>query len=140
MRKHKTLKIDDREITVKELRVKDIIELFGEAGESSDVMSKIEYFLPRFTDGITVEELKEMAPSEIKSIYDTFREVNEVFFVLALGMGLAGAIEEIKQSIRREFSGALAGSLSQGMLPPLNTDTPISSPPSRKKHTTSSIN
>jgi len=126
MRKHKSIKIDDKEITVKELRVKDIVEVFSSGDNAADLMSKLTILLPRFTDGITPEDLQEMAPSEIKSIYDAFREVNDVFFELALEMGLAGAVEEIKQSIKREFSGALAGSLSRGISVPSSTDIPIS--------------
>ena len=126
MRKHKTLKIDDREITVKELRVRDIMEAFSGSDNAADFMGKLETLLPRFTDGITPADLQEMAPSEIKSIYDAFKEVNAVFFALAQEMGLAGAFAEIKEAIKREFSGALAGSLSRVMPGQLTTAIPIS--------------
>lgn len=108
MRKLKTIKIDDREITVKELRVSDIIGLFG-SGQSPDVMSVVAEALPRCSD-VTLEDLKDMAPSEIETIYEAFREVNAVFFKVAGQMGLDAILEELKASIRKEFSGALADS------------------------------
>lgn len=127
MRKHKTIKIDDHEITVKELRVKDIMELFGTTQDTSDILAKAEYFLPRCTEGITMDGLKAMAPSEIKTIYDAFVEVNQVFFDLAQEMGLANVMTELKVAIRKEFSEALADSLKQVTPTPLNTVTGISS-------------
>lgn len=126
MRKHKTLKIDDKEITVKELRVKDVIDIFGDTNRDTGLFDKAKEFLPRFTDNLTLDDLIAMAPSEIKTVYDDFKEVNAVFFDVAREMGLNNVLQELKASIQREFSGTLAASLRQAIPAPLTTDTPSS--------------
>lgn len=126
MRKTKLFKLDDREIIVKELRVRDIMELFGGGEETPDMLSKLRAALPRCVDGVTLEDLQQMAPSEIKTIYEAFREINDVFFGLARQAGLSDVIEAVKQSMREEFSAVLADSLKRAMPPPSITDTAIS--------------
>jgi len=112
MRKKKTIKIDDKEITIRELRVKDILEVFDSFGEKnlSDIQGQIETFLPRVTDA-KLKDLKDMAPSEITLLYDAFREVNASFFDMARSAGLDRFIADIKATILKDFSELFAGSL-----------------------------
>ncbi len=124
MRKIKTVKIDDREITIKELRVKDLISIL-EGDESRDVMGRVSELLP-LCSSLSVDDLREMAPSEIAQIYEAFREVNAVFFDAARQMGLSEVISALKETIRTEFSEALAGSLRQVTQTPLATGIPTS--------------
>jgi hypothetical protein len=118
--------MDDKEITVKELRVVDILEIFSGAEGAPDSMAHIEKYIPRCFEGVKIDDLKEMAPSEIKELFEVFKEVNAVFFDLALEMGLAGVIEEIKKMIQMEFSGTLAGLSKMAMPGPSSTASAIS--------------
>lgn len=110
MRKTKTIKIDDREITVKELRVKDIREIF-ERGESiGEGIDQFTELLPLATD-LSLKDANEMAPSELKIIWEAFREVNAVFFD---AVAKAGIVDHLKTSILTELTAAFATSLAQG--------------------------
>ena len=114
MRKQKTIKIDDKEITIRELRIKDILEIIDNIGEESfsDIQGQIETFLPRVTD-IKMGDLRDMAPSEIMGIYDAFREVNRDFFDIARSAGLDKFLANLKASILKDFSESFADSLKQ---------------------------
>jgi hypothetical protein len=128
LRKHKSIKIDDKEITVRELRVKDLIELLDRTGadpNNANLLEALRTFLPKCSD-LTVDDLTGMAPSEIKQVYDAFKEVNEVFFETARGLGLGNVVADLKNSIRKEFSAAFADSFSRAMSPLKDTDTAIS--------------
>ncbi|MBU0995395.1 MAG: hypothetical protein KJ737_23100 [Proteobacteria bacterium] len=116
MRKHKTIKIDDREITVKELRVKDYITLFQfEEKKDPDletILSQVKAILPKVVN-IAVDDMLDMAPSEIDLIWNTFKEVNASFLGAAQKLGLEKIVAEIKSAILADFSLLAAGSLKQ---------------------------
>ncbi|MBU0994118.1 MAG: hypothetical protein KJ737_16630 [Proteobacteria bacterium] len=117
MRKHKTIKIDDREITVKELRVKDYITLFqfddGKDPDLETIVSQIKEILPE-TININLEDLLDMAPSEIELVWETFREVNASFLAAAQKLGLQKMLTEVKSAILTDFSALALGSLKPG--------------------------
>lgn len=126
MRKSKTIKIDEKEIDIKELRVKDILEIFDMFGQEGigDLENQIQTFLPMFTKDISLEDLKSMAPSEINQIVDAAKEVNRNFLSIASRLGLGKLIKDFQEAIVADFSGLLAGSLKQVMSKSLNTDIP----------------
>ena len=112
MRKQKTVKIDDKEIAIKELRVKDFVEILEGVSADTSIAAlrgQIEKLLPLATD-LTVESMMEMSPSELQQIYDGFREVNSVFFEGAGALGMGSLLAELKNSLLKDFSGLLAGS------------------------------
>lgn len=119
MRKIKRIKIDDLEITVKELRVKDVFTLLEKVNtdkkdfDFSSIKTLLEDAMPLACD-IDIEKLRDMAPSEIKEIVDTFKEVNAVFFDGARAAGLGSVIEELKKSMKQDFGKIFADSLKQG--------------------------
>lgn len=109
MRKTKTIKIDDREIAIKELRVKDIRRLMDQAGDGDFGFSRIGDLLPMVTD-LDPAALDDMAPSELKTLWDAFREVNAVFFDLAARAGVGKALAaEIRKSLTEAFAGLSSG-------------------------------
>jgi hypothetical protein len=108
MRKSKTIKIDDKEIVVSELRVKDIRSLLEKAEKFSgadDIFS----MLPLAVN-IKPKEIEAYAPSELKIIYDAFEEVNSVFFNVVAKSGIA---KMLKGSILKNLTDAFATSLQQ---------------------------
>ena len=114
-RKRKTIKIDDREITVKELTIKEIMGIFTDFTEMAgtglgDFKQQIETILPLVTD-ISSEDIVKLAPSEAKEIYDVVKEVNAVFFEMAENLGMTKILGNLKTSIVSDFSSLVAGSL-----------------------------
>ncbi len=115
MRKSKIIKIDDREITVKELRVKDIRGLLEMADlNEDDMMALIDRFLPLVTD-LKKADMEEMAPSELKILWDVFREVNADFLAVTGRLGIGEALGSL---IKAHLTRAFADSLSEGTSSP----------------------
>ena len=113
MRKRNVIKIDDKEITVKELTVKEIIsignKLTSESKEGFDSIKAVfgEHFAVGI-EGISFPELWDLAPSELDQIYKAFKEVNHVFFQVARQAGLIEMIETIKEALKQDFLKSLA--------------------------------
>lgn len=132
MRKHEVIEIDGRKITVSELKVKDLLSIIrGEDGRLgavtvTDVIRKATEVLPLAVD-CPVEELQELAPSELEAVWEAFRRVNAVFFGLAGTFGVKGVLEDLRNSAMRTFSTLYFSSLSAATdRPPENTDTATS--------------
>ena len=130
MRKRKVIKIDDREITVKELTAEQILGMIeGEQDSIGDLKSKALELYPDIID-IPLKDLKKMAPSEIKEIYDGFREVNAVFFDVARFVSKSSLTKEflkkIQSALLADFGCLLVDSLKPGTQEPSSTDTPSS--------------
>ncbi len=125
MRKFKVVKIDDREITIHELRVKDIMSVAD--GKTTDLFALIKELLPKATS-LTLKEIQNMSPSELKLIYDAFKEVNEVFFGLAASLKLTSLLETLKQgaltAVQKDLSKLFADSSNGGIQEPQTTDIP----------------
>lgn len=84
MRKSKVIKIDDREITVKELTVTEVTALLDGTEKKTTattaellIGSPIPIEAVSVATGISVDELNgEMAPSELAEIWEAVAEVN----------------------------------------------------------------
>ena len=125
MRKFKVVKIDDREITIHELRVKDIMSVAD--GKTTDLLALIKELLPKATS-LTLKEMQNMSPSELKLVYDAFKEVNETFFGLAASLKLTSLLETLKQgaltAVQKDLSKLFADSSNGGIQEPQTTDIP----------------
>ncbi len=108
MRKTKTIKIDNKEIVVRELRVKDIRNMLSKS-DKLDGVNDVFAMLPACVN-LEPAELDEYAPSELQLIYDAFKEVNAVFFSLAAKSGIFGIL---KSSILKNLTDICAD-----LLPP----------------------
>lgn len=124
MRKTKIIKIDNKEITIKELRVKDIRTVLeiAENAEEDDFLKQAETLLPLVTD-IKRDDIEEMAPSEIKILWEAFREVNADFLSV---IGRLGIGETFVKLIQAHLTDALAD-LSNGDIPGSGTTAGASS-------------
>ena len=127
MRKTKTIKIDDKEITVKELKVKHIRRFWDQAwsGDMSldalqDLLGDI---LPLIAPELKVNDLEEMAPSEIRFLWDTFREVNTDFFAVVRLEDAGQLLTELKKAFLKDLTSLFAGSLNPATQTSGNTDT-----------------
>jgi hypothetical protein len=104
LRETKRIKIDDREIAVYELRVFEIKKIVKKAlsaeGGIDQVANDMAELLPMATD-LPIDEIEQMAPSELKKIWEAFREVNQAFFDSWRGLkdlGLLQAMGALRQA------------------------------------------
>lgn len=120
MRKTASFKIDgyDRSFEVYELTIRMIIDLMQDEKLTSANLTLSdfrEYFgdtvLPAVAN-ITMEDVIDMAPSDLKDIWDKFKEVNATFFELARQMGLESILEDLRRAIIEDSLKLLAPSLS----------------------------
>ena len=114
-RKTQAVTINDKEIIVKELSVRQVLGLFeSDAGTTGPtlpaLLGKFQELLPIAT-GMSVEELSDMTPSELLVVYNVFKEVNSVFFGLMANLGITQILAEIKASTVQSFSGLFANYL-----------------------------
>lgn len=115
MRKQEPMKIDNKEITVRELTVREILEVaelksIASNNELTLSLFKKEFgnYLPKAITGIEFDELLDLAPSELKEIYDKFLELNSVFFDVARSAGLGELLGQLKAAAQRDFLKLLA--------------------------------
>jgi hypothetical protein len=117
MRQRKVIKIDEKEITLKELTVAEILEfqdrLSGDDTSTEGFMGLVTDLLPRITQDVTVEDLKAMAPSEIEKLVDGFKEVNRPFLRGISWVGLGDLLEELKRAMVGDLLRSLSGSPAQ---------------------------
>jgi predicted RNase H-like nuclease (RuvC/YqgF family) len=118
MRLKKTFDIEGhkKKFEVNELTVKEIIDLSKDkAIDKLSVDALKELFQTRLLplcSNIELDDLIEMAPSELKIIWDNFEEVNKTFFELARNAGIGQTLGELKKAIIADFS-SLAVPLSK---------------------------
>lgn len=133
----KTIKIGNREFTVQELTVREIINLVsgsvfyrepvGDGGNEADVKtdgeeSVVDWSLFKEFSGIgtdlekmmsiscvdfKLEDLIDMAPSSIRKVVDAFNEVNNDFLSVLKALGVAEALSEIRDAALSRFSKML---------------------------------
>jgi len=106
MRKTKRIKMDDMEITVYELRVKDIRGLMDRASGENLSLENLGDFLPVVCD-LPPGKFPDLAPSEIQQIWEAFHEVNAVFFGWTAKAGIG---EMIAKQIRTSWIESFADS------------------------------
>lgn len=130
-RMHKTVDIetddgDKKAVTVHELTVRMIIELIGDDGlgqvgdgetplntDLASLQAVVDRHLPKATD-LKLEDMRDMAPSDLKRVYEAFREVNAVFFDVARAAGLETLLAELKAAMQEDFSRLLVVSSNLG--------------------------
>ncbi len=112
--------LGEKEVVIRELRVKDIIELFQLADQNKEnpvdmLKDHIAGYLPRVTENLSLDDLLEAAPSEIDELIAGFQEVNQSFFTLTKRLGLDKLMDQVKLAISNDFSGLFAESFQAAM-------------------------
>lgn len=100
---------------VNELSVKQILDMFDQEKTVSFFSLLDEQFLPA-AGNITIDEIKEMTPSELEEVWAAFKEVNKSFFGLAQIKGVQQVLEKIQESFMADLL-ALFASLSKQATP-----------------------
>lgn len=125
MKKRETIEINEKQFTISELTVRQIIEIAQNSqtetglallttGENVSLNTIFTIFLEELKAIInlccdfTIEDLEDLAPSEIKLLFAAFKEVN-ADFLLAMGeVGIITALNNIKNQMVVNFSKVLA--------------------------------
>jgi len=139
-RKTKTLKIEGlkEDVVIQELTVRQIVDLVdndnlfamtkGDKGLVGNLKEAIDSHFLELCTNIKTKDFLDMAPSDVKEIWDAFKEVNSVFFDMARQAGLMEVVNKIKDdvvaTIKEDFSKLPVGLLKQATSESLTTDTP----------------
>lgn len=137
---NKRVTINEREYVLRELTIREIIDLFENtstgANEVSDtetadastfMKGQIQRLLSLALEGnYKLEDFYDMRPSDVKEIYDAFKEANKVFFDIAAEMGMNKVLQEMKSLMQREFSAVLVSSSKAAIQKSSTTVTPTS--------------
>jgi len=152
MRQRATVKIDDKEYTVKELTVKEIVELvsnykfdgsrpevlkddpegeldaqLGEHGFTIlGIFGGVKELVDLGLEGASIEDLYKMTPSEIDTIFQKFKEINSHFFDLAQKVNLGETVLRVLNEILTNFSDLFVNLSSQAMEVSGSMDIPSS--------------
>ena len=103
MRNRKTFSIEGvGEVTVLELRVRDIRTIISAAKNLDDPADLLEH-LPLLTD-LKAEAVDDMAPSELGQVFEQVREVNAPFFTRLKEMGV---MEEVMAVMRQSIAESM---------------------------------
>ena len=127
MRQIKTVQLGDRQVTVSELRAKDIRQLLviSDDLENMEMDTILETVLPMICD-LSSEEFDELGISSLMTLWDAAREVNAAFFELARRTGLTETanqfLAELKSLIEQGLKDASAALSNEGTQAPQNTD------------------
>lgn len=114
MRKREIVKIDDKEITVKELTVREVLDIFNGLSDSTNIKETLLGDLPKMTDA-TAEELLEMAPSDLETLVEAAKRVNASFFKIAQQAGLGKMLERILETFRLDCLTSFASKSSEAI-------------------------
>ena len=133
MRITKTIPVGKFNVTISEITVKQskelLVDIMGIAPQGTPSDND---FLHRhwglFVEGITVEDLEDLYPSELSSIYEAFQEVNKVFFALAQSISaISPYLIWAKEQVEMFFSIKFALLSATDIPEPGTTDTATSS-------------
>lgn len=132
------VKIGEDEFVVLELTLRQIINFFQEltttaekeAGEedTKDAMNffqrEIQTLLNLALEGdYKAEDFMDYRPSELKKLYEAFKEANKVFFDTAAQMGILEILDSVKDLLQSEFSDLLVSSSKAAIKKSSSTDS-----------------
>ena len=100
MRQSKIIRIDDREILVKEVNPAALLT----ALQSGDVVSGLKTVLADCVEGPGLEALYS---SELEQVCQAFLEVNAAFFRIAVMLKADGVIGDILEALKAQFKTSL---------------------------------
>lgn len=131
------VEIQGHTFTVRELTIREIINYFDRATqaltpEEEKEVGGLDVFKGYLDDlvelaieeEIDIDIFLDFKPSELKELYDTFKEVNKVFFEIARQLGASKMVDLLKEEFQQIYSVQLASSLKRDTQKPLTTDTP----------------
>lgn len=126
--KTKAVTVGDTTVTIRELLLEDISELFAMDDDTS-LIDRLTFMLGRCAS-IEAAEIKKHAPSDLQPLIDGFSEVNASFLAQADQVGMAPAAKALENIFQSLCMIAFAPSSLTDMAPESgNTPGPSSSQP-----------
>lgn len=122
-RKLQTIKIDNKEIVVRELTMNEIIEnsqllvqMADDGLNMKNFKEVLDLVVKLCLEGVEPSDILELTFSEAEKIWNTFKEVNKSFFGLYSGakdlLKDLGLMELFKSLIAKVFNEEISGSTS----------------------------
>ena len=102
MRQRKTLKLDDREYTIFELNMRQVWDLVNTETEDGSDLQRIERFLGYACPDLDREQLLDLAPSELRRLWEVFKEVNADFLGVLAGLGVTDQLTAAVSGLVRD--------------------------------------
>jgi len=118
-RKTTTFKIEgyDKPFVVYELTLKQVMSFMQKDIQDTTIVGlfdQLKEFLP-LASSLDIESLYDMPPSDIKVVWEKFKEVNTTFFEASQQAGLGELLGEVKKAAIADFGKLLVASSRQGM-------------------------
>lgn len=108
------VKIDDQTYEVRELKVKEIIEILQDPLLTEDAsLNNLKPIAAKHLSKITtatLDDLINMAPSDIEKLVDKFKEVNSSFLSSIRAVGIDKWLSELKKAAIEDFGKVFVGS------------------------------
>ncbi|MEW6265306.1 MAG: hypothetical protein AB1641_19685 [Thermodesulfobacteriota bacterium] len=121
MRKSKTIELDNRQVIVQELRVRDIRDLWAKAEQPDATLAgfakSLETLLPKVCPDLTMDQLLDLYPGDLKLLWETVLEVNADFFAGAETLGLKDLLNGLKAAFLLDLTGLSAASFNPATAP-----------------------
>lgn len=127
-----------REVTLHELRIGTILDLLERAkggDQGTDPLAALSGLLAsgQVLTGLSLDDLKRLAPSDLGTLWEAFQEVNAAFLALLRKTGVLDKATALFLDGMRRKIGAVSGgaaAASSGPDTPTSGDTPGPSSPS----------
>lgn len=124
-----TTTILGREVTVRELTVGQALDYLESLGSGPGLPEMLKTLLELCVEGLSFEDCRSCRPSELRALYETFREANRDFFVGLRLLGLADPVETLVGTLTAEprpssDPSQTAAAASSGPVTQASTPTP----------------
>ncbi len=130
-RQYERIKIDGRDVKVSELKAKHIRAIWSQVGADGLtfdwLLSYGKDIFDEAIEGLTVEDMWELTPSEIDEVWQAFRRVNDRFFLAIEKAGLKSLALNMWDGLLDTTRKALSNALTESLAGLSKPDTPIAS-------------
>lgn len=110
MQKTKTICLQERDITVRELRIREVYDLLSKAQENGPEFMDGLSSVFKGSTGLDLEDLLDFHASEALALWDAVLEVNASFLSLAERVGLDQPVKAILAGIKLDWNARSAAS------------------------------
>jgi len=114
--REKTINLAGRSITVRELTVDAVMRLIEQSDDDTGLFVELKQLLNSAT-GLALDDLRPFAFSELKTLYDTIKDVNKDFFEMARTIGLEEHLNKMWKNLLTLLSATVTASLDAAMSP-----------------------
>jgi len=102
---------------VKELTVGEILDILDIKDPDLSLAGLRHFLLKRIPTitSLSEEDLRNYTPSELKTVWEAFKEINTDFFGISQQMGLGHLLGALQEALQKDFSKWFVDSLKKDM-------------------------